>query len=138
MNIEHEKKKLLDILHVPISDIQFRGPYAEIYSDGAHIGNLSVYSLAGIISYESTEAQLNNLKWSVIYNKYQNDFLTAIANLLSNEGIWITPATFGYVYANNKDDNRNIGLFKFNYDGQKWMVGKIQIQRTVFLTRVPR
>ena len=126
MNIEHEKKKLLDIIHVPISDIRLRGSYAEIYSEGVHIGNLFVYVLSGIISYDSTEAQLNNLKWSIIYNKYQDEFLKAITDLLPDEDIWITPATFGYVYANDKDDDHNIGRFKCNYDGQKWTVSQIK------------
>jgi hypothetical protein len=126
MNIAHEINKVLNILQVPISDIKFKGPYAEIYSDGANIGNLPVYSQASIISYDSSEAVLNKLNWSVIYIKYQDNLLTAIAELLSNEDIWITAATFGHAYANDKKDNGNIGLFKCSYDGKKWNVSQIR------------
>lgn len=126
MNREHEIEKLQGTLRIPILDIVFTGPYAEIYSDGKNIGNISIYTAGSIIGYDTNSQSLNLLRWSLIFERHKDAFKTLVSEALGGADIFLTAATFGQVYANESVGNSNIGLFQCIFENDTWRVVKVR------------
>ena len=120
--MDNNKTKLEGTLRIPLSKVEIKGSYADIYSDGIHIGTLPVFTAASILHFDTNEWSLKNLKWENVYFKHRDEINAQV--FLQFENIKyeaITMGPFRRLYVDLGD--KKIGL-QCAYDNGQWTVHK--------------
>jgi len=117
--------KLISLLKIPIHGIVEFPSYVEILYNNQNIGSIPFYEVSGIRTYDTSDAILNQLRWSIIYVENAEELNEKIAELLNTnvEKTIITIGTFRRLYANDLDSNF-LASIECKYDGSSWTVEK--------------
>ena len=111
--------KLQTTLQIPVSKVELQSTYAVLFSDGVNIGTVPITPVGSIIVFDTAEQNINNLKWTTIFNKYKDKFNILANAKIPDSELVVVPATFGHIYVRN-DEGKVVAYYKCVYDGADW------------------
>lgn len=93
----NELIKLIGVLEIPITEYREGVGYVEIILNNKLIGSVPYIEVSGIRTYDKSEAILENLNWTTVYEECKNDILKAIISTLKINDAIITFSTYSLV-----------------------------------------
>jgi hypothetical protein len=121
MDERHEMLKLERDLQIPVNAIRFETGYVSVLSGGLNIGSVPFYSMAGILSYDTSEGVVNRLNWAGIYLQNRDEIHQPLAAIVENEEFGVTCGGFRVLFVKDFEGQLLHALI-CSYDGNHWTV----------------
>src|SRR5258708_40083062 len=94
MDNEKEKARLIEMLGIPITRVQFSDFFCEIYYREELVGYLPISMSSSGIQYEFQSTHLKKLNWTKVCNMNALELTDAVAMSLGRRTFKIVPSSF--------------------------------------------
>jgi hypothetical protein len=112
------------ILQIPINEAILKSSYVELFSDEMNIGTIPFLEFAGkTFAYDTNIANLNKLRWDLVYKKHEETINKKIKELLNEDNLLITIGTFRRLYVKKSSGELKCSV-TCSYVDKQWHIHK--------------
>jgi hypothetical protein len=126
---EDERKRLEELLMVPISRLNISNFFCEIYYEDDFIGYLPIVMSANGITYQGDTSNLQKLDWNKLCLLNISNLTSAVAREVNKPAFKIVPSSFRRIFIEDGENNL-FASFECFYKNQGWILVNERILST--------
>ena len=98
MDKQHQIKNIIEVIMIPINDIELRGDQVELFYDRVSIGYLRILKATlertTILKYQADSNSLNQLNWKYVFERNKEELTLLVHNEVKDSTLKVSAGSY--------------------------------------------